>query len=216
VLRILLLAFMLCLLPAAGLRAQTIHVGPDGIYPDPTLTPGDVFDGATAEIICVPGYARSVRSVSRAERAYVFALYGLVDQSSLYELDHFISLELGGSNTSANLWPEPYGPFPGAHEKDWVENYLHDQVCSGQMALADAQAAIASDWYAVFQAAQTSSHAWYTSKSQIASFYYCDDDPDWQALGQLNLDAYPSVATLLARYPHRRLHRACLDGISGP
>jgi hypothetical protein len=65
------------------------------------------------------------------------------------EVDHFIPLELGGSNDITNLWPEPYSA-PGAHEKDHVENYLHEQVCNGSMALGDAQQMIANDWYAVY------------------------------------------------------------------
>ncbi len=39
---------------------------------------------------------------------------------------------------------------PGAHEKDKVENYLHRQVCGGQMTLAAAQKQIASDWLSVW------------------------------------------------------------------
>src|SRR6266568_858009 len=34
------------------------------------------------------------------------------------EVDHLIPLELGGADTKANLWPQPYEPRPGAHEKD--------------------------------------------------------------------------------------------------
>ena len=60
-------------------------------------------------------------------------------------------LELGGDNVIANLWPEPADPRPGFHEKDFVENYLHRQVCSGAMSLADAQREIASDWLAVWR-----------------------------------------------------------------
>ena len=40
--------------------------------------------------------------------------------------------------------------FPGASEKDEVEDYLHHQVCSGALPLAEAQREIASDWYAVY------------------------------------------------------------------
>jgi hypothetical protein len=70
-----------------------------------------------------------------------------------YEEDHFISLELGGDpRDPKNLWPEPYNPAPGAKEKDWVENYLHRQVCAGSMTLPDAQQAIVTDWYAVYLA----------------------------------------------------------------
>ena len=47
-------------------------------------------------------------------------LYGDRGSTSLYEEDHFIPLELGGSPTSAkNLWPE-YGHIP--NPKDAVEN----------------------------------------------------------------------------------------------
>jgi hypothetical protein len=69
-----------------------------------------------------------------------------------YELDHLIPLELGGcSDCEANLWPEPRNVFPGASEKDEVEEYLHHQVCSGAMPLAEAQREIAADWYAVYE-----------------------------------------------------------------
>jgi hypothetical protein len=60
-------------------------------------------------------------------------------------------LELGGSNDLKNLWPEPAEPRPGFHEKDRVENYLHRQVCSGRMSLADAQKQIQTDWLAVYE-----------------------------------------------------------------
>jgi len=32
--------------------------------PDATLTPGEVFDGVTADQVCVPGYSRGVREVT--------------------------------------------------------------------------------------------------------------------------------------------------------
>ncbi len=76
---------------------------------------------------------------------------GLPGTTADYEEDHFISLELGGSPTNPlNLWPEPYGPKPGAKEKDVVENHLHRQVCTAQMTLAEAQKAITTDWYSIY------------------------------------------------------------------
>ena len=43
-------------------------------------------------------------------------------------------------------------PAPlGASAKDQLENKLHAQVCSGAMALPDAQQAMATDWYAAWQ-----------------------------------------------------------------
>jgi hypothetical protein len=76
---------------------------------------------------------------------------GLPGNSSDYEEDHLISLELGGNPTDPrNLWPEAYGPKPGAREKDVMENYLRRRVCEGTMPLSEAQQAIAADWYRVY------------------------------------------------------------------
>ena len=91
-------------------------------------------------------------SVSLAVKKEVYAAYGVAypQPSGSYELDHFVPLELGGSNDPKNLWPEAAEPRPGFHEKDKVENYLHKLVCSGTMRLLEAQQAIESDWYSEF------------------------------------------------------------------
>jgi len=74
-----------------------------------------------------------------------------------YELDHVISLELGGSPADPkNLYPEPYNNTMndidyGAHSKDKVENYLHKQVCNGEITLAEAQKEISTNWVLVYQ-----------------------------------------------------------------
>ena len=78
--------------------------------------------------------------------------YGYADTSLAdYEEDHLIPLELGGDPTSPhNLWPESRLTFPGAAQKDKVENYLHEQVCYAGMSLTAAQHEIAMDWYTVW------------------------------------------------------------------
>jgi hypothetical protein len=135
---------------AAVASNRSGHGGPARLYPDPALTPGAIVQGVTATQVCKPGYATSVRSVSSSEKAEVYRRYGIPNVTGRDEVDHFISLEIGGSNDVANLWPEPYAPAPGAHEKDKVENYLHAQVCNGAMTLLQAQQAIRNDWYAVY------------------------------------------------------------------
>jgi len=121
-----------------------------GAYPDPYCTPGAIFN-VTKDQICIAGYSSTVRNVSDSEKAQVFADYGIISHTSgQYEIDHFISLELGGSNEITNLWPEPANPVPGFHEKDKVENYLHRQVCSGALSLAQAQTLERTDWVGVY------------------------------------------------------------------
>jgi hypothetical protein len=49
------------------------------------------------------------------------------------EIDHIVSLELGGSNDPADLFPEPGSGAAKYHVKDTLENKLHDLVCAGTM-----------------------------------------------------------------------------------
>lgn len=151
---------------AKATSAPSIRLGPrtktagcvvkDG-KPDTECTPGAVLMGVTADDVCVPGYAKSVRNVSDKVKNSTYDEYSVKNHSaSTYEVDHLVSLELGGSNEIENLWPEPASPRPGFHEKDKVENYLHDQVCHGYMSLKDAQDKIAHDWRAVYESLSVS------------------------------------------------------------
>jgi hypothetical protein len=94
-----------------------------------------------------------VRNVVREQYVAVYSAYGLPypEPAGSYELDHLIALELGGDNSNLNLWPEPAAPVPGFHQKDELENYLHDAVCAGRMALTDAQRGIATNWLALYR-----------------------------------------------------------------
>ena len=122
-----------------------------GVYPDAACTPGVINLSASTEDICTPGYTSQVRSVSESTKNAVYTEYGVKTHvTGEYEVDHFIPLELGGSNDIANLWPEPSNLTFGYHQKDKVENYLHDRVCSGKMSLPDAQRSIAYNWVTVF------------------------------------------------------------------
>ena len=135
----------------AAVQSATGKAGEASVYPNPALTLGDVLT-TDASVVCVSGYASSVRNVPVSLKKAVYAAYGVPypDPKGSYEADHFISLELGGSNSQQNLWPEPASPTPGFHEKDKVENYLHQQVCSGAMSLTEAQSKIRTDWYALY------------------------------------------------------------------
>jgi len=121
--------------------------------PDPTLTPGIIYTNVTAAQICQPGYASGVRNVSSQVKRQVYVEYGITHhRSGQYEIDHLVPLELGGSNNIRNLWPQP-STYPGFHQKDHLETYLHDRVCSGQETLRQVQHDIAVNWYQVWVAA---------------------------------------------------------------
>jgi hypothetical protein len=63
----------------------------------------------------------------------------------------YATLELGGSNNIANLFPEPGSGKASYHLKDELENKLHDLVCAGAMSLNTARAGIATDWTGLYR-----------------------------------------------------------------
>lgn len=137
------------------------RAGSPEIYPDPTMTPGaaspDINQANIASNICNKKWSTSeVRpssSVTNRIKEQTMKLYGFTDSRTHYELDHLISLQVGGCpDCITNLWPEAYGDrrhpmtqgdraawnrahpgseelSPGALEKDLVENHIHDEVC---------------------------------------------------------------------------------------
>ena len=91
-----------------------------------------------------------------SEKHQVEVEYGLAPKGygSTLEIDHIVSLELGGSNDIANLYPEKAtlpGSAPGYHVKDKLENKLHDLVCDGTMSLRNVQRQIAANWQALYK-----------------------------------------------------------------
>jgi hypothetical protein len=119
--------------------------------PDPRCTPGALNPAVTqatiGHTICQSGWTSTVRPperVTETEKAASMAAYADSGPMSAYEYDHFVPLELGGAvNDARNLWPEP-GASP--NPKDAVEDELRQKVCDGQMTLAQAQHAIATNW----------------------------------------------------------------------
>lgn len=116
------------------------------------MTPGATLD-VTAQDICVPGYSKRVRNVPASVKRQAYAAYGIAShEPGEYEVDHLISLELGGSNSIRNLWPESFRTQPwNARTKDRLENELHRLVCAGQVDLGTAQEEIAGNWAAAYR-----------------------------------------------------------------
>lgn len=116
--------------------------------PDPACTPGALNPAVTqatiGQTICVSGWTKTVRpstSVTEPLKRKLAVAYAIPPTG---ELDHLVSLELGGGpDDPRNLWVEP-GTIP--NPKDRVENWVHREVCAGRMPLADAQQGIARDW----------------------------------------------------------------------
>ncbi len=132
--------------------APAADQGDPPLLPDPRLTPGATLP-VTQGDICVPGYTKKVRNVPLDVKRQVYAEYGIAHhRAGEYEVDHLISLELGGSNSIKNLWPQSYQTQPwNAHVKDELENELHDEICSGRIDMATAQRELATDWIKAYK-----------------------------------------------------------------
>lgn len=145
---------------SAALNKMVDAVSP--IRPDPKLTPGATLNVPIRQL-CEPGYVtkEKVRSVSESEKRAVFSEYHITNKPGVYEIDHLISLELGGSNDIKNLWPQSYKTQPwNAHTKDKLEDWMAASVRHNLNNYGDARAEqllkqyqrdIAKDWIAAFK-----------------------------------------------------------------
>jgi hypothetical protein len=92
-----------------------------------------------------------VRDVPDSEAEQVYARYGIAHVPSQHESTTSSRLELGGSNSIRNLWPEPYAGRWNARMKDQLENRLHELVCAGDLSLRGAQRREADNWIAAYR-----------------------------------------------------------------
>jgi hypothetical protein len=221
--------------PQYGVRTKTSNCAASQTLPDPACSPGAVLTTDTS-VICTSGYTQTVRDVPTSEKDQVFAEYGIDwSQRSGYEVDHIISLELGGSNDISNLFPESYSIQYGARIKDKLENYLHQQVCSGKLPITLAQQEIATDWLTYYGAWQNSTASvpstsvsaqnsasvsnapaassgaayYYTSSYGTAKYYYPASCSAWKSLSSSYLAPFSSLDALLTKYPSRTLSPQC-------
>lgn len=128
--------------------------------PNPERTPGvvnpDVTQANIHHTICKAGWTKTIRPASsyttKLKRQQI-AEYRYADRRlASYEEDHLISLQLGGHPSDPrNLWPQPYRGYCPARVKDVLETKLKRMVCKGQISLATAQQAIATDWVRAYK-----------------------------------------------------------------
>jgi hypothetical protein len=138
--------------------AATAWSDDNHLYPDGRLSPGVIDPSVTQTQICTAGYTAGARNVSEATKKAILTEYGVsLKDAGKYEVDHRISLELGGSNDPKNLWAQPYtnlinGENLGARQKDVVETGLKHQICKKQITMSDAQYVIVHDWVGCYHA----------------------------------------------------------------
>jgi hypothetical protein len=125
-----------------------------GVLPDRQCSPGADYSGLTKAVLCSSTFrTSSIRNVPDSAKHQVEIEYGMTPKSygRTIEIDHIVSLELGGSNDLANLYPEPGSGSASYRVKDKLENKLHGLVCAGSITLHAAQAGIARNWETLYR-----------------------------------------------------------------
>ena len=120
---------------------------PTPIVPDPKLMPGRCIRRHRSGSLCAWISQKGAQCS------------GGSDAGGLPRIRHHISwkrrlrsLELGGSNSIKNLWPESYRTSPwNARVKDRLENRLHELECDGDLDLKTAQREIAANWIEAYK-----------------------------------------------------------------
>ena len=128
--------------------------------PDPNCTPGAFNPTITLEILQDPKFRTGCirdKATTPQEKSQTYSWYDIKHPSNnqgatqVYELDHFVPLELGGADTLDNIWPQ-CGPSRVAlanryfKQKDLVENYLASMVRANKADLDQARKCITADW----------------------------------------------------------------------
>jgi 5-methylcytosine-specific restriction endonuclease McrA len=117
--------------------------------PDRRCSPGAYYARLTRAVICATGFRTSaIRNVPQTEKFAVEREYGMAAAyyGRTIEIDHIVPLELGGSNSIANLFPEPGSGNADYHVKDAAENRAKARVCEGGLSLSAARRGFATDW----------------------------------------------------------------------
>jgi hypothetical protein len=137
--------------------------------PDPSCTPGAINPTVSLSILKSGKFKTSCErdaATTSKKKQTTYGTYVIkkpaqnMGQKQTCELDHLVSLELGGADTLDNIWPQC---GPGGAKltmryfkiKDGVENYLAAKVKAGDISLKDAQRGIATNWTQFIDQAKT-------------------------------------------------------------
>ncbi|MDE3193167.1 MAG: hypothetical protein KGN00_05715 [Chloroflexota bacterium] len=140
--------------PDLPTRCSASPAGP----PDPKCNPGLADPAVTQDTltttICAPGYAERAsppQAYLDELRAQQLGAYAFDGDPGSYTEDHVLAIGLGGDpRDPRNLWPQS-GQGLSADRKHELEKWAHDEVCSGRMTLAAAQARMLSSWRSFYQ-----------------------------------------------------------------
>ena len=123
------------------LTIATSALAQEALLPNPKLTPGRIAQRD-----------KDRGGVTLKMEQKVFARYRLPwPRRAEFKIDHLIPVELGGADTTDNLWPQSVRTKPyGADRKELLTEVLLERVAKQQITLEQAQELIRKDWIDAF------------------------------------------------------------------
>lgn len=141
-----------------------VRIAANGMQlPDPACTPGAVNPTVTGDVLRNPAFRTGmIRGdlTTEAQKKRVYVWYGITPPADnkgadqVCEIDHLVSLRLGGSDAMENLWPQcepglsrakPVGQREFKVKDSHAEESLAERIKAGDD-LSTIQHEIASDW----------------------------------------------------------------------
>src|SRR5262249_56471544 len=97
----------------------------------------DVTQASLGTTVCAPGYLRRKADIAPRTAARVYAAYGVTaNLRGHYTLSTLVPLEVGGTTSTANLWPRLHGQ--GSDDSSWL-TIVHQHLCRHDLALDTAR-----------------------------------------------------------------------------
>jgi hypothetical protein len=118
--------------------------------PKAELTAGAVTTTDT-NTVCEMSAHASAPPIPAETQAAVLNAYGYADASTQHDyiIDYLVPYDLGGADTTANLWPAAV-KGTGFSQKSQTDDILRQLVCRRSITLVQAQQALETDWYAAW------------------------------------------------------------------
>jgi len=121
--------------------------------------PADAIRTTSQQELCSPAFRTSqYRNVSEKTKADIYRRDGIAANHQGVcegprgcEVDHRISLKLGGSNSPSNLLVRPYFGVCNMTQKDVLEDKLHRLMCAGKITVDAAQNYLFNDWESAYR-----------------------------------------------------------------
>ena len=149
-----LLVALACAAACSGGSGEPMLREPPVWRPIPSVTPGSAFPESQVyplhgpPAVCTAGWAARHPQVplDAEQKAELRLAYRLQPTDTVAQWDHLIPSELGGDDSTSNIWPQPHKN--DARRKDRLERRLYRAVCiTRTLDLLSAQNEITQFWH---------------------------------------------------------------------